>query len=68
MVRNEKDDAQADTAEIARFRLAAEEALEQLDWCVSYLQRIRKYRIAEVIEQNRSHIQREMNRSRRQTR
>jgi hypothetical protein len=30
---------------------------------VSYLQRIRKYRIAKVIEQNRSQIRREMNRS-----
>lgn len=63
MDRNGKDDARVRTAEVARHRLAAEEALEQLDWCVSYLQRIRKYQIAEVIEQNRSHIRHEMNRS-----
>ena len=63
MVRNEKDDARARTAEVARYRLAAEEALEQLDWCVSYLQRIRKYHIAKAIEQNRSQIRREMNSS-----
>ena len=60
MVRNEHDSAR--TAEVARYRLAAEEALEQLDWCVSYLQRIRKYDIAKAIEQNRSQIRREMNR------
>jgi hypothetical protein len=63
LVRNEKDDARARTAEVARYRLAAEEALEQLDWCVSYLQRIRKYGIAKAIEQNRSQIRREMSRS-----
>jgi hypothetical protein len=63
LVRNEKVGARVRTAEIDRYRLAAEEALEQLDWCVSYLQRIRKYRIAKVIEQNRSQIRREMNRS-----
>ena len=62
MVRNGKDDADARTAEVARYQLAAEEALEQLDWCVSYLQRIRKTGIAKVIEQNRSQIRREMDR------
>ena len=40
----------------------AEEALGQLDWCVSYLQSIRKPGIAKVIEQNRSQIRREMSR------
>ena len=59
MVRNGEDDAR--TAEVARYRLAAEEALEQLDWCLSYLQRIRKPGIAKAIEQNRSQIRRAMN-------
>ena len=36
--------------EIARYRLAAEQTPEQLKWCVTYLNRIRKRRIAEVID------------------
>jgi hypothetical protein len=46
--------------EIARYRRAAEETLGQLAWCVSYLHRIRKGRIAEVIDANCRHIRREM--------
>jgi hypothetical protein len=46
--------------EIARYRRAAEETLEQLAWCVNYLHRIRKSRIAEVIDKNCRHIRREM--------
>jgi hypothetical protein len=46
--------------EIARYRRAAEETLEQLEWCVSYLHRIHKSRIAEVIDRNRRHIRQKM--------
>jgi hypothetical protein len=46
--------------EIARYRLAAEETLDQLEWCVNYLHRIRKSRIADVINKNRRHIRRQM--------
>jgi hypothetical protein len=46
--------------EIARYRRAAEETLGQLAWCVNYLHRIRKRRIAEVIDTNCRHIRREM--------
>ena len=63
MVKAEQDDARARADEVARYRRAAEETLHQLDWCVSYLHRIRKDHIAQVIEQNRSFIRQEMNRA-----
>jgi hypothetical protein len=43
-----------------RYRRAAEETLDQLDWCINYLYRIRKPRIAEAIAKNRSTIRRRM--------
>ena len=43
-----------------RYRGAAEETLDQLDWCINYLHRIRKPRIAQAIEKNRSTIRRQM--------
>ena len=46
--------------EAERYRRAAEETLDQLDWCINYLYRIRKPRIAKVIERNRSTIRRRM--------
>jgi hypothetical protein len=46
--------------EAARYRRAAEETLDQLDWCVNYLYRIRKPRIAQALAANRSAIRRRM--------
>jgi len=60
MTENTGDDARRREEEIARYRLAAEETLDQLEWCVQYLHRIRKSRIAEVIDKNRRSIRREM--------
>lgn len=57
-----EDDVRARREEAERYRLAAEEALNQLDWCVNYLYRIRKGSIAQVIEKNRRDIRREMGR------
>jgi hypothetical protein len=54
------DEARQREQEIARYRLAAEQTLEQLEWCVNYLHRIRKSRIAEVIDKNRRRIRRQM--------
>ena len=42
--------------EAQRYREAADAALEQLDWCVSYLHRIKRHRIAEVLRRNRTMI------------
>ena len=46
--------------ETARYRHAAELALGQLEWCVKYLESIRKYRIAEQIAKNRAAISRRL--------
>jgi hypothetical protein len=43
-----------------RYRVAAEEALNQLDWCIAYLHRIRKPAIAAALQRNRSEIGRRM--------
>jgi len=60
MAQHEDDEARRREDEIARYRLAAEETLEQLQWCVNYLHRARKPRIAEVIDKNRLQIRRQM--------
>jgi hypothetical protein len=57
---NDEDEARRREQEIAQYRLAAEETLEQLEWCVNYLHRIRRHRIAEVIDNNRRRIRRRM--------
>ena len=57
------NDVHARTDEVDRYRRAADEALNQLDWCVNYLYRVRKSAIAQVVEKNRSHIRRQMSRS-----
>jgi hypothetical protein len=62
MARKQQVDARAEEAD--RYRRAAEEGLNQLDWCVNYLHRVGKSNIARVIERNRSQIRREMERTR----
>lgn len=57
---NYEDERRRRDQEIARYRLAAEQTLEQLEWCVNYLHRIRKSRIAEVVDKNRRRIRRQM--------
>jgi len=47
-------------AEAERYRVAAWSALDQLDWCVDYLHRIRKPAIAAVVASNRSEIRRQL--------
>jgi hypothetical protein len=43
-----------------RYRRAAEDALQQLDWCIGYLHGIRKPRISRALAKNRSFIKREL--------
>ena len=57
-----RDSGDVREQEAARYRRAAEETLDQLDWCINYLYRIRKTRIADVLGKNRSAIRRQMNR------
>ena len=42
--------------ETERYRQAADDALQQLDWCIGYLHGIRKARIARALSRNRSLI------------
>ena len=43
-----------------RYRRAAEDALQQLDWCIGYLHGIRKGRISMLLARNRSNIRRNL--------
>jgi hypothetical protein len=46
--------------EADRYRRAAEETLDQLDWCVKYFYKIHKPRIARAIEANERTIRARM--------
>ena len=51
------DSEQQDHREAAmRYRQAADDALQQLDWCIGYLHGIRKTEISRALSRNRSHI------------
>jgi hypothetical protein len=43
-------------AELRRYRRAAEDAMQQLDWCIGYLHGIRKTQISAALSRNRSQI------------
>jgi hypothetical protein len=47
-------------ADAERYRAAAEAALDQLDWCIAYLHRIRKAPIATALARNQSQIRRQL--------
>jgi hypothetical protein len=49
------DDGKYDE-ELERYRQAAEDALQQLDWCIGYLHGIRKVDISRALARNRAHI------------
>ena len=42
--------------EARRYRHAAEDALEQLDWCIGYLHGIGKTKLSRALSRNRSVI------------
>ena len=42
--------------EMERYRQAADDALQQLDWCIGYLHGIRKVRISRALAHNRTVI------------
>jgi hypothetical protein len=50
--------ARQDEAE--RYRHAAEEALQQLDWCIGYLHGIRKAQLSQRLAKNREYIKRNL--------
>src|SRR6478672_11891407 len=46
--------------EAFRYRQAAEDALQQLDWTIGYLHGIKKTEISKALAQNRSYIRRNL--------
>jgi hypothetical protein len=42
--------------DVERYRQAAEDALQQLDWCIGYLHGIRKLGISKALARNRGYI------------
>ena len=42
--------------QLERYRRAAEDALQQLDWCIGYLHGLRKVEISRALAKNRSYI------------
>ena len=55
------DDGRDD--ELERYRRAAEDALQQLDWCIGYFTGCNKSRIAKSLGANRAHIRKNLRRS-----
>jgi hypothetical protein len=51
--KNDDSDARE---ELERYRQAAEDALQQLDWCIGYLHGIRKLDVSRALAKNRSYI------------
>ena len=52
----DSDDRQDKTREAERYRQAAEDALQQLDWCIGYLHGIRKVEVSRALAKNRAQI------------
>jgi hypothetical protein len=46
--------------EAFRYRRAAEDALQQLDWTIGYLHGIKKTEISKALAQNRSYIRQQL--------
>ena len=49
-------DGTVNEEDVERYRRAAEDALQQLDWCIGYLHGIRKVDISRALARNRSSI------------
>jgi len=60
VARNDGGAAGVKEREADRYRKAADDALQQLDWAIGYLHGIRKVEIARALARNRAHIRREL--------
>ena len=49
-----------DDDETERYRQAAQDALEQLDWCIGYLHGIHTTKISTQLARNRAYIKRNL--------
>ena len=57
---SDKSAAEEQQKEADRYRKAAEDALQQLDWAIGYLHGIRKVEISRALAKNRSYIRQEL--------
>ena len=55
-----KNGGQDASGDVDRYRQAAEDALQQLDWAIGYLHGIRKTEISRALAKNRSYIRRRL--------
>ena len=53
-------DAKSKQEDADRYRTAAEDALQQLDWAIGYLHGIHKTEISRALAKNRSYIRRQL--------
>jgi hypothetical protein len=60
MARNDDKRDGSKQEETDRYRQAAEDALQQLDWAIGYLHGIRKTEISAALAKNRSYIRRRL--------
>jgi hypothetical protein len=60
MARNDRTQTAAKQDEADRYRQAAEDALQQLDWTIGYLHGIRKTGISKALAKNRAYIRRRL--------
>ena len=60
MARNNDNNGSDKQDEADRYRKAAEDALQQLDWAIGYLHGIRKVEISKALAKNRSYIRRQL--------
>jgi hypothetical protein len=56
MAKNEDGSQRDRDQDVERYRQAAEDALQQLDWCIGYLHGIRKVQVSRALAKNRSFI------------
>jgi hypothetical protein len=56
MAKNEDGSQRDRDHDVERYRQAAEDALQQLDWCIGYLHGIRKVQVSRALAKNRSYI------------
>jgi hypothetical protein len=57
---NQKSGTAEKEKEADRYRQAADDALQQLDWAIGYLHGIHKTEISKALAKNRSHIRRKL--------
>jgi len=60
VARNDKKRNESKQDEADRYRQAAEDALQQLDWTIGYLHGIRKTDISRALAKNRSYIRKNL--------